>query len=187
MSFETIVINIITMNIKAFNKILMIILLAVSGFKMSYGQQNNDDKKHNKSEEIQNLVNSKNYVFVAQTVLPIGGRIINLSSPYDLKVLGDTVVSDLPYFGRAFVAPINPSEGGFHFKSTDYSYNVKERKKGGWDITILPKDTKDVRQMFLTITEGGYASLQVTSNNRQSISYNGYIDRNQNNTVASSK
>lgn len=175
------------MNIKANNKILMIILLAVSSFKMSYSQQNSNDKKQSKFAEIQNLVKSKNYVFVAQTVLPIGGRTINLTSPYDLKILGDTVVTDLPYFGRAFVAPMDPSKGGFHFKSTDYSYKVNERKKGGWDITILPKDTKDVRQMFLTITEDGYASLQVTSNNRQSIGYNGYIDRNQNKTVASSK
>lgn len=81
----------------------------------------------------------------------------------------------MPYFGRAFVAPMNPSEGGIRFTSTDFNYTVKDRKKGGWDIAILPKDAKDVRQMLLSVTESGYGSLQVISNNRQQISYNGYL------------
>jgi hypothetical protein len=163
------------------------VLLALASFKIDYGQQNNGDKKQDKTAQIQNLVNSKNFVFVAQTALPLSGRSINLTTPYNLKVSGDTVVSDLPYFGRTFVAPMNPSGGGIHFKSANANYTVKERKKGGWDVTILPKDAEDVRQMFLSITEEGYATLQVISNNRQSIGYNGYIDVNRNKAIAVKK
>lgn len=163
------------MNIKRYNKALLILLLALASFTNNYGQETNNDKSKNKYAELQNLIISKNYVFVAQTVLPLSGRTINLTTPYDVKVSSDTVVSDLPYFGRAFVAPIDPSEGGIHFTSTHFDYNSKERKKGGWDITILPKDAKDVRQMLLTVTESGYGTLQVISNNRQQISYNGYV------------
>ena len=65
--------------------------------------------------------------------------------------------------------------GGLNFTSTEFQYNLKSKKKGGWDITIKPTDIKDVRQMFLSIGENGYASLQVISNNRQTISYYGYI------------
>lgn len=162
------------MNIKTYKSLLLLGLFTIVGFYTSFGQSK-DDKKQKEYTEIHNLVNSKNYVFVAQTVLPIGGRSINLTSPYNLKVSGDTVVSDLPYFGRAFVAPIDPSEAGIQFTSTNFNYNLKERKKGGWDIAILPKDTKDVRQMTLNVTEGGYGTLQVISNNKQQISYNGYI------------
>ena len=158
----------------------------MASFKTSYGQQTED--KQDKPVQLQNLINSKSFVFVAQTALPMSGRAINLTTPYDLRVSGDTVVSDLPYFGRAFVAPMNPAEGGIHFTSNKFTYNVKEKKKGGWDIVIMPKDTKDVRQMYLTVTEKGYTSLQVISNNRQFISYNGYIiDKNKNNTVAATK
>jgi hypothetical protein len=42
---------------------------------------------------------------------------------------------------------------------------------------ITPKDNRDVRQMNFTISASGYATLQVSSNNRQSISYNGYISK----------
>lgn len=163
------------MNIKALNKATVIILLALAGFKTTYAQEANENKSLKASYEIQNLIVSKNYVFVAQTVLPLGGRVINLTSSYHVRVSGDTVASDLPYFGRAFVAPINPLEGGIHFTSTNFIYKVKERKKGGWDIAILPKDAKDVRQMLLTVSESGYGTLQVLSNNRQQISYNGYV------------
>ena len=163
------------MNIKAYLKAIVIILLALAGFTTTYGQEVNENKNLKRSSEIQDLINSKNYVFVAQTAIPIGGRAINLTSPYEVRVSGDTVASDLPYFGRAFVAPMNPSEGGIRFTSTNFNYKVKGRKKGGWDISILPKDSKDVRQMLLTVSESGYGTLQVVSNNRQQISYNGYV------------
>lgn len=163
------------MNIKTYKKVLLIFLIALASFKTNYGQETNTDKSKNENTEIQNLISSKNYVFVAQTALPIGSRAINLTTTYDLRVSGDTVVSELPYFGRAFVAPMNPSEGAIRFTSTDFNYTVKDRKKGGWDIAILPKDAKDVRQMLLSVTESGYGILQVISNNRQQISYNGYL------------
>jgi hypothetical protein len=163
------------MKIKILNKAVLIILLALLSFNIGFAQESKEDKKQKEYARIESLINSKNYVFVAESVLPLGRRTINLTSTYFLRVSSDTVVSDLPYFGRAFVAPIDPSEGGFHFTSTSFNYDIKERKKGGWDITILPKDEKDVRQMFLSVTESGYGSLQVTSNSRQQISYNGYI------------
>ncbi len=162
------------MDIKAYNKLIAIILLALASFKMNYAQETNENRNQ-RSLEIKNLISSKNYLFVARTALPMGGRAINLTSPYDLRISGDTVASDLPYFGRAFVAPINPSEGGIRFTSTDFNYSVRDRKKGGWEIAILPKDLKDVRQMLLTVSESGYGTLQIISNNRQQISYNGFM------------
>ncbi|WP_414648326.1 DUF4251 domain-containing protein, partial [Dinghuibacter sp.] len=48
-------------------------------------------------------------------------------------------------------------------------------KKGGWEITIKPKDNRDVNQINLSVSSAGYASLRVTSVNRQAISYSGEI------------
>lgn len=163
------------MNTKTYKNTLLIVFFALASCTTSFGQQSNKGKKQNEISQIQNLLNSKNYEFIAQTALPVGGRAINLTSAYDVQVLGYTVISDLPYFGRAFVAPIDPSDGGIHFTSNEFGYSLKERKKGGWDIAILPKDAKDIRQMLLNVTESGYGTLQVISNDRQQISFNGYI------------
>jgi hypothetical protein len=124
---------------------------------------------------VQKLIDSKNFVFRAQTVLPQRGSSRQLTSEYDLRLLGDSVVSFLPFFGRAYEAPIGQTDGGIKFTSTDFSYNVKKKKKG-WDITIVPKDARDVRQLFLNVSAGGYARLQVLSTNREGIAYNGYIE-----------
>jgi len=124
--------------------------------------------------EVQNLINSKNFVFKAQTVLPMTGASRQLTSEYDVRLLGDSIVTYLPYFGRAYsVAYGEP--GGIHFTSTKFDYKTEQRKKGGWDITIKPGDARDIQQLNFTISENGYATLQVTSNNRQPISFNGYV------------
>lgn len=129
-----------------------------------------------KSDEatVKKLVDSKNFIFVAQTMFPMGGPSRNLTSDYDMRVTSDSVITYLPYFGRAYV-PVLPNEAGINFTSSQFSYVAEPGKKDGWNISILPKDTKDVRQVNLSVSRNGYASLQITSNNRQAISYYGYL------------
>ena len=97
------------------------------------------------------------------------------TADYDLKIKPDTIDSDLPYFGRAYTAPIDPADAGIDFTSVKFDYNIVPGKKGGWEITIKPKDVTDINGMYLSISENGYALLRVNSNNRQAISFTGYI------------
>lgn len=119
-------------------------------------------------------IETKQYVFTARTANPIGGRSINLTSTYDLKVYGDSVICDLPYFGRAFSATA-ATGGGINFTSTNAEYTATDAKKGGWNINIKPKDISDIRQIDLFVSPSGYTTVTVTSNSRQSISYYGMI------------
>ena len=124
--------------------------------------------------QVQNAIQSKQFVFKAQTVLPMTGISRQLTTEYDVKLLGDSVIAYLPYFGRAYSVTYG-ERGGIDFTSTKFDYNIKQRKKGGWDVTIKPNDGKDIQELNFTISENGSATLQVTSNNRQPISFNGYI------------
>jgi hypothetical protein len=146
---------------------LFFLIAALTSFSVVFAQDS-------KEISVQKMVESKNFIFKAQTVLPQRGGMRQLTSDYDLRLLGDSVVSFLPFFGRAYTAPIGSSEGGIKFTSTDFNYDIKKKKKG-WDITILPKDTREVRQLFLSVSSNGYARLQVLSNNREGIAYNGYV------------
>ncbi|TKC07723.1 DUF4251 domain-containing protein [Pedobacter frigoris] len=139
------------------------------------------------------LVNAKTLKFNATSAQPLavadlnavlskmpgglgGGGSIQLSgSSYDLKISKDSVEAYLPYFGRAYTANLNPNDSGIKFKSKNFTYKSEQKKKGNWVITIKPKDTKDAQELMLTIGTNGYAFLSVNSNNRQSISYMGYI------------
>lgn len=125
---------------------------------------------------IQQAVETKNFIFKASSANPQRGRMRQLTSEYDLVVRPDSVISFLPYFGRAFTAPINPSDGGIKFTSTDYVYSVSKKKKRSWEIKITPNGVPDVTDMYLTVFDNGSASLRVNSVNRTPISFNGFVE-----------
>lgn len=123
---------------------------------------------------VQNIIQTKEFVFKAQSVTPMSGMTRQLTTGYDVRFLGDSIVAYLPYFGRAYSAGYGEG-GGIDFTSTKFEYKLNERRKGGWDVSIKPQDVKDVQIMNFSISENGYATLQVNSNNRQPISFYGYI------------
>lgn len=134
-----------------------------------------NSKQEKKQAAIKALIDSQNYVFKAQSVLPMSGPTRQLNYDYDMKVSKDTINAYLPYFGRAYTAPMDPTQGGIQFISKDFEYTATPGKKQGWDIVIKPKDVQDVQLMSLSVSSDGYATLQVTSNSKQPISFNGVI------------
>lgn len=132
-------------------------------------------QEQNVVENLQDIITKKQFTFLAETAVPSNFRSRPLSFGYDVQVAPDSVISHLPYFGRAYSAQIDPTKGGIQFISTDFNYQVEEKDKGGWIVTILPKDYSDVQQMYLHVTESGYATLQVVSTFRQPISFHGRI------------
>jgi hypothetical protein len=147
----------------------------LAGSLAVHAQDTKKDKDAEKIVQVRNLVDSQNYIFIAQSASPMSGRLRQLTPDYDLKITKSSIVSYLPYFGRAYTAPLDPSKGGIQFTSKDFEYTATPRAKGGWDVLIKPKDYRDVQQMSLNISSTGYATLQVTSTSRQPISFNGYI------------
>jgi hypothetical protein len=127
---------------------------------------------------LKNILTNKSFVFKAQTAWPLQGQVIQLSPGFDMKVLIDSINTYLPYFGRAYAADYAPTGGGgINFTSSKFEYKLKERTKGGWELTIKPVDAKDVTQLNYSISTNGFATLQVISNNRQAISFYGVIEK----------
>lgn len=127
------------------------------------------------STKIQKKIEAKNYRFIAQSATPQRGGYRNLTSSYDLTVKEKSIVAYLPFYGRAYTAPINSTDGGIKFTSKDFEYTSKQIKNG-WEISIKPKDADGVSQLFLTVFDNGSASLQVQNINRDAISFDGYIN-----------
>ena len=147
-------------------KIVLFVLSALVSFQVIFAQD--------KEQEIKELVLSKDFAFKVDNVVPMSGNSRIITSYYDLQLIKDSIAVYLPYFGRAYSATFGNTEGGVRLNGSNFDYKIKERRKGGWEITIRPQDP-EIREMNLTISREGYASLNVTSNNRQPISYNGRI------------
>ncbi|HEV8082694.1 MAG TPA: DUF4251 domain-containing protein [Chitinophagaceae bacterium] len=160
-------------------KLLLILFISLSIFSNCSPTKNTSAYKNDLSASaIKNMVDSRHFIFVAESVNPVGGRFRNLTSRYDVIVSADSLITYLPYFGRAYTAPINPDEGGIRFTSTNFSYVVTHNKSDKWDIVIKPKDGQGVQQLNFAIFENGSASLNVTSNSRTPISFNGHLQNN---------
>jgi Domain of unknown function (DUF4251) len=161
-------------------KIFCVLLIGSMGFNTATAQTR-ADKKAAKAASITKLIEDKNYVFVADYVSPTRGAGHALTSEYDLTIAKDSVIAYLPYFGRAYLADYGSTDEGIKFSWTKFDYKVTPDKKGDFEILITPVeknigDAKAVQSIRLRISPDGYASLQVTSFNREPISFNGSIE-----------
>lgn len=137
------------------------------------------------------IINEQNFIFNATSAMPMANQEVNnilsrlpgggagmiqlTGSQYQLIVTKDSIEAYLPYYGRAYTATMDPNDSGTKFKSKKFEYKADKKKKGSWTITINFKDAKDTQRMILNVSENGYASLNVNNNNRQPISFNGYL------------
>lgn len=124
---------------------------------------------------LKSALESQAYNFIALTVIPLAGGERELITHYSVSVSKDSVVCDLPYIGQSYTAPTTNSYEGIKFSSTKFDYKLSTRKKGGWDISIRPKDIHDNNHINISIYKNGTVYCYVTNTNRQSISFSGYI------------
>ncbi|MDO5523267.1 MAG: DUF4251 domain-containing protein [Bacteroidia bacterium] len=155
---------------------LLIVMSVVLGLT-TCGTAQSAAEKEAVAAEIQQRMNDFDFTFKATYAYPTGFRSMYLSPFYDVKVSPDTVRAYLPYYGRAYVAPMDPREGGIKFTSTNFDYQVEPgRKKGNWQVNIRTNDTGREIFLFFDIWENGTARLNVTDTNRQPISFQGDVE-----------
>lgn len=161
---------------KSLRNMLILFLIIVAGSGNANAQSSKKDKQAAKQAAIKKSIDERRYTFLANYVLPQRGGGRQLTSEYDLKVTKDSLIAFLPYFGRAyFDVPYGGADGGIKFTSTKFDYKVTEKKKGGWEISIKPTDVKNTNSLLLYISTDGYATLTVTSTNRDFIAFDGYL------------
>lgn len=122
------------------------------------------------------LVAAQHYLFHAGFIQPMSGAAQPVTGEYyTVLVTNDAVTAFLPYIGVAYVAPLNPQEGVIKFTSHNFSYDRRQRRNGVWEITIKPRDVKDIQRMDLSISPGGHTLLQVIRVTAQPVSFTGVL------------
>jgi hypothetical protein len=128
-------------------------------------------------DDYKSTIDSQRYTFEAQSMSPQRTGTRQLSSGYTIRVTKDTVMVDLPYMGRAYQAGYGSSDGGIKFTSTEFDYTVTEKKKGGWKITIKPKDVSNSPRVNLDVSTKGFATAYISTTDKTPISYYGTIKK----------
>jgi hypothetical protein len=137
-------------------------------------KQLKEEKKLDKQKQIALLVESKEFVFVADRVMPQSGRAINLTTVYNVDFHPEWIKSDLPFFGRAFSGVGYGGDEGMKFEGKPTLFQVEKTKKGH-QIKAEVRGNSDFYSMNLSVYSDGNAYLTINSNNRSTISYDGEI------------
>ena len=127
---------------------------------------------------IKTLLDNKQYVFVPQSITTNHGRNRQLDNSYFLKLKNDSLVVYLPYFGRAYSAPINTSDAGFDFTTTNFDYSVAAGKKNSYIVSVKTKDRTFNTEFTITVFDNGTAYLRTSSNDKEPVSFNGSVKEN---------
>jgi lauroyl/myristoyl acyltransferase len=157
-------------------KNLIKIILACCLFPFFTSCLTQKEKEENR-KLIVKIVMSNNFKFVAQQANPLRMMPRQLTSEYSLIVSPDSINCYLPYFGVATQVPYGSTDMGIQFITTKFSYDKKTKSDGSYEIVIIPIETDKVTKLYLQISENGFASLNVTSNYRDPITFIGSIEK----------
>ena len=95
---------------KALGKAFITLAVILCSANMVFAQSMRKERLAAKIAGVKKMIENRNYVFQANLAYPQRGGSISLrSGEYDLRVSKDSVISYLPYFGRAYVARTDPT------------------------------------------------------------------------------
>jgi hypothetical protein len=138
-------------------------------------KQIKEEKKLALQKEVEKLVNSKEFVFIGETAFPAGYRSVTLSTNSNyVKFHPENIESYMPYYGRTYNAGASMNDPGLKFEGNPTEYTLETTKKDH-RIKAVVKGPADNYTISLIVSFDSSASLSITSNNRNSISYNGQI------------
>lgn len=151
-------------------------ILSLSG----QAQSSKDQEKQHQHDQLKSFIDSRQYIFLAQSAMTMKGRTIQLNSGgYFLKLMQDSLQVDLPYYGRATSTDYPASNDmGIRFHAVQFAYTADTTKKGGWNINIKQIKDSKVSAIFISVSSSGYCTVRVNSMNRDPISFYGTISGN---------
>lgn len=170
-------------------KLISLSLFFILTFLYSCASQNSIDTK-----SLEEITASNQFTFMAERANPTNydvinvinslpnstsSRMLNLDYGYTIVLKDKELEVTLPYFGRMYNPSYDTSKNSYRFSSTDFTINKNQNKKGNYIFTISPKDVDNVRNIYIEVFKNGKAYVSIDSNDRQPISYDGYIMKNE--------
>jgi len=152
--------------------ILAGLILVTSGQILS--AQSKKEINEQKSKEIKEMIEQRRFTIDVVRAMPMNGRSINLTSPYSFEMRGDSAISYLPYYGRAYSLPYGGGDG-MRFTKTITDYQCSFDKKGTAQIKFMTRTDDDTYRFDIRIYSNGSTSIQVLPTNKQTISYDGSL------------
>lgn len=121
---------------------------------------------------VSKALENRDYTIDINYVYPRRGPGKTLEYGYDVTVRNDSLISYLPYFGRAYRLPYGGGTG-LNFSVPISQYHAYRAKKDMTRVMIGVKYEEDAYQYQLDVYDNGQVSLDITARERDGISFTG--------------
>lgn len=126
------------------------------------------------TQTVEKMLADRHYTIDVQMMYPHRGTARNVVGNYSLEVRGDTLVSYLPYFGRAYQVPYGGGKG-LNFSEVMENYSAVMNAQGQTIVTIGLTNEEDTYQYTLSIFDNGSTTIDVHARQRDPITFSGMI------------
>jgi hypothetical protein len=130
-----------------------------------------------RAQIVKQQIESRRYRIGVDRMSPMQGPTKQLTSRYALTVKSDTVISYLPYAGRAYSLPYGGGKG-LNFESLITDYSLTFDAKGTARISFHTNSENDTFLYNAEVFPNGKSTIRVTSNNRQGVTFYGELEEN---------
>lgn len=134
------------------------------------------ERQEKKVDEIREIILNKSFIYIPTQANPGGSGSIHLTPSFKVKIKNDSVFSYLPFYGVAYNVDYGGRNSAFNFDLPIKSFDIKE-KKNSYRVKLKINNVTDQITYYFSISENGYATLNVTSTKRRSISFYGRIEK----------
>jgi len=126
------------------------------------------------SANVTNALNNRDYKIAIDRMYPMRGSSRHVSFGYSVEVRNDTLISYLPYFGRAYNVPYGGGKG-LNFTAPIESYQEFMKRNGQRHIEIGVTNEEDTYFYTIEVFDNGNSSVEVRARQRERISYSGNV------------
>ena len=159
-------------------KYLVVMVLALVSIVVLSGCGTSEERAARAAEQtakVRSALKERQFKISVDHMYPMKGGMKNVSYGYSVEVRNDSLISYLPYIGRAY----NVSYGGgkgLNFSEHIGSYHENQVKDGKWHIDIDVTNEEDTYRYQIDVFDNGSSSISVESRQRERISYSGEMD-----------
>ena len=160
---------------KNMRKIFMTSVMALTAWVMLVGCATAEERAARAAEQakaVKTALQERNYQIAVNRMYPSRGASKIVSSGYTVEVRNDSLISYLPYFGRAYDVPYGGGNG-LNFSAPIRNYKESQTKSDLRHIEIDVKNDEDTYLYTLDIFDNGSADINVRSRQREPISFSG--------------
>lgn len=124
---------------------------------------------------VEKALAERHYKVAISMMNPRRGKAVHVSPDFSLEVKGDTLVSYLPYFGRAYSVPYGGGKG-LNFTAPISEYHAAKGRHGTTLVTLKAINEEDTYSFRLEVFDNGSTTIDLSAQQREPISYSGQME-----------